>query len=665
MEPGKTVIYFDKDKITCGICLAMKGNRLHLISEHNREVNLTLSRVIHSSDKSFNLKLPKEDLLKELKTIVQKEANLAERVNTEELWNLLQGEGEHFDLHYITEIAFGTSPTSEQSLSVLRSLFAEKVHFKLKAGKFKVHSPHQVQQILMKLQRDAEREKDLEEGSSWFRKKWDSIPTEDPPRKNHYLSLLRELAIFGTDSPRYQEGKQLLQMANLNYPEAPFKLLVKMGEMQEDENLLLPRYGISTQWTSETRGEAEQISQNLTVQPPSSQNKRRDLTPLKVFSIDSATTLDIDDALSIETSEMLHQVGIHITDVAHHITPESHLDRAANERTTSIYLPEGNIPMLPPILSEDVISLVEGKERLAISVIIHFDSSHEIKEFEIVPSKVKVEQRYTYTQSDKLIAHNQNLSCLLQLAQHLRETRLKAGALFLPLPELTIRVDEQKTIQVSKRERETPSEVIVSELMILTNWLCARFLQDRGVPLIYRNQLEPREIVEGAGKDNLSLNYKQRRFLNRVILSTTPENHSGLGLNPYSTFTSPIRRYLDLIAQRQLKSVLIGDRKPYSEEELKQLIVEIGGTQAKVNLAREQRRKYWLIKHLEGKVGERLPALVLNHSFNRCELLLTDYLLEVSIPSSPAESFPPNTIIEVTLETADAWQGLVRVTPAK
>ena len=377
MEPGKTIIYFDKDKVTCGICLAKKGNRLHLISEHNREVNLTLSRVIHSSEKSSNLKLPKEDLLKELKTLVQKEEKLKESVNTEELWTLLQGEGEHFDLHYITEIAFGINPTSEQSLSVLRSLFADKVHFKFKAGKFRVHSPHQVQQILMKLQRDAERENDFEEGSSWFRKKWDDIPTEDPPRKNHYLSLLRELAIFGTDSPRYQEGKQLLQMANLNYPEAPFKLLVKMGEMEEDENLILPRYGISTQWTPEALGEAAQVSQNCTVRSPSSQNKRRDLTPLKVFSIDGDTTLDIDDALSIEASEMLHQVGIHITDVAHHITPESHLDREANERITSIYLPEGNIPMLPPILSEDVMSLVEGKDRLAISIIIYFDSSHE------------------------------------------------------------------------------------------------------------------------------------------------------------------------------------------------------------------------------------------------------------------------------------------------
>jgi len=665
MEPGKTVIYFDKDKITCGICLERKGNRLHLISEHNREINLNLSRVIHSSAKSFNLKLPKAELLKELKTIVQKEEKLTEHVNTEELWNLLLGEGEHFDLHYIAEIAFGTNPTSEQSSSVLRSLYADKIHFKFKEGKFRVHSPHQVQQILMKLQRDAEREKDLEEGSSWFRKKWDGIPTEDPPKKNHYLSLLRELAIFGTDSPRYPEGKQLLKMANLNYPEAPFKLLVRMGELQEDENLLLPRYGISTRWTPEALGEAEEIYHASTVQPPSSQKKRRDLTPLKIFSIDSETTLDIDDAVSIEAGEMLHQVGIHITDVAHYIIPESHLDRAANERITSIYLPETTIPMLPPILSEDVISLVEGKDRLTISGIIHFDSSNEIKEFELFPSKVTVEQRYTYTQLDKLISHDQNLSYLFQLAQYLREKRAKAGALFLPIPELSIRVDEQKTIQVSKRERETPSEIIVSELMILTNWLCARFLQDRGVPLIYRNQTEPREIVEGAGEDSLSLNYKQRRLLNRAILSTTPENHSGLGLSPYSTFTSPIRRYLDLIAQRQLRSVLIGDRKPYSEEELKQVIVDSESTQAKINLAHEKRRKYWLIKHLEGKIGEKVIALVLNHSFNRCELLLTDYLLETSIPALPSETFPPDTTIEVKLETADAGKGLVRVTPVK
>ena len=663
MDPGKILTYFDKGKITCGICLEKKGNRFHLLSEHNRELNLIPQRIIHSSEKTLNLKLPREDLLKTLKTVIGGEEQLKENVNTEELWNLLQGEEESFDLNYIAEMAFGANPTSEQSAAIFRALFEDKIHFKFKEGIFKVHTPHQVQQILMKLQRDAEREKDLEEGSSWLRKKWDGIPAEDPLKKDHYLILLRDLATFGAESSYYQEGKQLLKRAHLTDPDAPFKLLVKMGELQNDENLLLPRHGIPTQWTNGALKEAEEIYHAFKTQPLSSKNKRRDLTSLKAFSIDSESTRDIDDALSVEVKGASYYVGIHIADVAHYILPESHLDREAYERTTSIYLPESKIPMLPRVLSEDALSLIEGEERRALSIIIHFDSSNEIKEYDIFPSTVKVHHRYTYIQSDSQIHSNQGFSYLLQLAQCLREKRVKAGALFLPIPELNIKVDEQKTIQVNKRERETPSEIIISELMILTNWLCASFLQEKGIPLIYRNQLEPKEMVEGAGKDNLFLNYKQRRLFNRVILSTTPDNHSSLALKPYSTFTSPIRRYLDLTAQRQLKSVLIEDRKPYSEETLKQMIVDTEINQTKINLVHEQRHRYWLLKYLEDKVGKILPALVLTQLLNRCDLLLTDYLLEVSIPSSPADSLSPGATIEIKLESTDAQKGIVRVLP--
>jgi exoribonuclease-2 len=666
MEPGKIVTYFDKDKITCGICLGRKVNRLHLLSEHNRETNLNLNRVIHSSEKILNLKLSKEELLKTLRSIISKEEELKESVDTEELWNLLQGEGESFDSNYIAEIAFGANPTSEQSAAMLRSLYEDKIHFKFKEGKFTIHPPHQVQQILMKLQRDAERETELEEGSAWIKIKWDGIPIEDPPGKDRYLALLRELAIFGSESPEYQKVKQLLKRANLNQSDAPFKLLVKMGEFKEDENLLLLRYGIPTQCTPQSSAETEEICHNFNTKLISLKNKRRDLTSLEVFSIDSETTRDVDDAISIEMDETSYQVGIHIADVAHYIIPESYLDKEACERTTSIYLPEGKIPMFPPPLSEDILSLVERKERLAISIIIHFNSSNEIKEFNFFTSVIKVHNRYTYTQSDNQINSDKKLLCLFQLAQHLRGKRVKAGALFLPIPELTIKVDEHKTIHVCKRERETPSEIIISELMILTNWLCASFLQEKGIPLIYRNQSEPREIVEGAGKDNLFLNYKQRRLLNRVTLSTVPGNHSSLGLKPYSTSTSPIRRYMDLIAQRQLRSALIEDRKPYSEEELKQMIVDTEFNKTKINLVQEQRHKFWLIKYLEGKIGETFPALVVNHAFNRCELVLTDYLLETSVPSSKkAEPISPGATIEVKLEAADASKGIIRVIPTK
>ena len=665
MQPGTVVTFFDKDKLTCGICLECKGNKLHLLSEQNRTFNLNLNRVIHHSEKPLNPDLSKDELLKQLKATILAEEHLTESLNTEELWQLLHDEGENFDLPALAELAFGAHPTSEQSAATLRALFADKIHFKFKNGVFAVHPPDKVQQILIKLQRDAEREEELQEGSTWLKKVWEGVHVEDPPGKDRHLDLLRELAIFGSDAPEYQKGKELLKRAQVNHTDAPFQLLVKLGEMREDENLLIPRYGIPTNWLPETEREAEAINRSFTAQTIAAMNTHRDMTALEVFTIDSETTRDVDDAVSVDSAGTSCQVGIHIADVAHHIVPGSQLDKEASERMASIYLPEGTISMFPPLLSEGIFSLTEGQHRLAISIMVDFDSSYEIKTFAITPSVVKVARRYSYDQSNDLLKSDKNLSCLFEIARHLREKRLEKGALILPLPEMMVKVDESGTIQVIRRERETPSEVIISELMIMTNWLCAGFLRERGVPLVYRVQPEPKELLEGAGGDELFINYRQRRLLSRMMLSTTPESHSSLGLTPYSTFTSPIRRYLDLVSQRQLCSALFDDRKFSSEEELKQLIVDTEMNQPKINLLQDQRQKYWLLKHLEGKVGETLTGLVVRTWANRTEFLLKDYLFETSIPFSSADSLSPGTTVTLKLEQVDARSGLIRVTPVK
>jgi exoribonuclease-2 len=321
--------------------------------------------------------------------------------------------------------------------------------------------------------------------------------------------------------------------------------------------------------------------------------------------------------------------------------------------------------MFPPLLSEGIFSLTEGQPRLAVSVIVDFDRGYEIKTFSITPSVVKVDRRYSYAQSDDLMKRDKNLSCLFEIARHLREKRLQAGALILPIPEMVVKVDESGTIQVSRRERETPSEIIISELMILTNWLCSGFLNDRGIPLIYRVQPEPKELLEGAGGDYLYINYRQRRFLSRMMLSTTPGNHSSLGLSPYSTFTSPIRRYLDLVVQRQLLSALLDDQRTYSEENLKSVIVDTEMNQSRINLLQDQRQKYWLLKYLQDRVGETLTALVVRTLVNRTELLLVDYLFETSIPSSSADPLTPGTTVTVKLEQIDPRSGLIRVSPVR
>jgi exoribonuclease-2 len=665
MKPGTIVSYFDKDKITSAICLECNETRLHLLTEQNREINLGVSRVIHSTPTVLKADSSRENLLKALKALTQEADALKAGINTEELWNLVQGEADRLDVPYLAALVFGGSPSAAQTTATLRALCDDKTHFKFNQGAFIIHTAGQVEQIETKLRREAERERDLKEGSDWLRKKWAGTPADDPPRKSHYVELLRGIAVFGDEYSESQKAAEMLKRAQLNQPDVALKLLIKMGEMGENENILLERHAIPFRWTPEALRESERIYESFSGTLPSLQSGRMDLQELTVFSIDSETTRDVDDAVSLELSDEGSQVGIHIADAAEFILPGMQLDKEAAERTASIYLPEGKIPMLPAPLSEDTLSLAEGKSRLAVSSIIRFDRSLNLTGFTIVPSVIRVKRRYTYDEANDLISDSRDFAYLHELAQRLREKRVSAGALLLPIPELNIAVGEDGAIQISKRERELPSETIISELMILTNWLCAGFLRQQSVPLVYRNQSEPRESIPGAGKDNLVLNLRQRRLLSRVTLSTAAGNHSSLGLQPYCTFTSPIRKYADLVAQRQLKAALLGDRKPHSEEELRKLIADLEINGSKINLVQEQRHRYWLTKYLEGMIGDTLNALVVNQAFNRCDLFLTDYLIETSIPCSPSSAPAPGTALAVRLEKVDVFSGTIRVSPLK
>jgi len=200
--------------------------------------------------------------------------------------------------------------------------------------------------------------------------------------------------------------------------------------------------------------------------------------------------------------------------------------------------------------------------------------------------------------------------------------------------------------------------------MILANWISARFFKERGVPAIYRSQLEPRELIDSAPDrvPQLLLNYRQRRLLSRAEIGTDPQCHSTLGLDCYTTMTSPIRKYMDLVIQRQLKSVLNGSQPEYSEEELKRIITELEITQNRIKMVEQQRLRYWLLRYLERMIGEKVTAMVLDRNHRGYLLLLTDYLLEVN-PSIPKRELQPGDEIMVRVEKVDPRLEILRVSP--
>ena len=663
MEPGRIVIFIENKKILLGVCLEVKKDRLHCLTESNRETNLSAQRILLQSPYSLNLTESRTMLMERLKGVGEKQETLKGEISPQELWEMVKDEGESFSVPYLSEVVFGKGSSFEHEGAVLRVLFEDRLYFKLQKDKFSPYTPFQVEQNILRIQKEMEREEMLQEGSEWLRAIWEEKETAEPSRKQEFIHLLKEMAIYGEEGPNYSQTRELLNRAKLTQPDAAFKLMVKMGVWNEDENLLLHQFQVPVEWSEEVLSEVEKICSQCS--PGIWKNTRRDMTFLPCFSIDYETTRDVDDALSLEKKDdTTFRVGIHITDVAEILPVDSLINEEAFERGETIYLPEGKISMIPLMLSEDLCSLVAARQRPAISIFTELNRDGNILSFEIVPTIIEIKERFAYSEVDRMVGSDERFSLLFALSQGLRRKRIEQGALILSIPEIMVRVNGDKTILVEKREKETASQTIVSEFMILANWLSARFFKERGVPAIYRSQLEPRELINSAPDrvPQLLLNYRQRRLLSRAEIGTDPQCHSTLGLDCYTTMTSPIRKYMDLVIQRQLKSVLNGSQPEYSEEELKKIITELEITQNRIKMVEQQRLRYWLLRYLERMIGEKVTAMVLDRNHRGYLLLLTDYLIEVN-PSIPNRELQPGDEIMVRVEKVDPRLEILRVSP--
>ena len=257
------------------------------------------------------------------------------------------------------------------------------------------------------------------------------------------------------------------------------------------------------------------------------------------------------------------------------------MDREVRERSTSIYLADRTIPMIPPVLSEQAASLAVGEARQALSVLAWFGPDKKLTDYRIVPTRILVRKRLSYEEADERIADDDSAEALMfSIAEELRRTRLASGALIFKDPEISVRVAEDGGIEVSKRDRETPSQILVSEMMILANNMFATFMSEKGIPGIYRSQPPPAEKIELDPEYDPVQSYRSKRLLSRGDLGTTPAPHSTLGLESYTTATSPLRRYTDLVVQRQIKAAFEGREPPLDRAGVEQIpdggILQIG-----------------------------------------------------------------------------------------
>ncbi|MCS7195241.1 MAG: ribonuclease R, partial [Meiothermus sp.] len=372
------------------------------------------------------------------------------------------------------------------------------------------------------------------------------------------------------------------------------------GEGPEVETeAIIAKYGLRSSFPPEVVAEAEQVARI----EPEELARREDFRALRVFTIDGADAKDFDDAIHIEPlSNGNYRVGIHIADVSHYVREGGPLDREAYERATSVYLPGRVLPMLPEALSNGICSLKPGEDRLVLSVLVELTPEGKVKGYRFAEGVIRSVARLTYEDVEAFAeakdrgesppdgaippALHPDLELLLSLTQALKQRRLEQGALDFNFTEVRVEVDPEGNLHLIPL-REPRARSLIEELMLLANRTVAKHLADRKIPALFRVHEDPSQeafarLVAALGRLGYSLpggeptpkalqavlrqaeGRPEAPVVSTLLLRSlrlaryAAENlgHFGLAAEHYLHFTSPIRRYPDLVVHRVLRALL-------------------------------------------------------------------------------------------------------------
>lgn len=400
-----------------------------------------------------------------------------------------------------------------------------------------------------------------------------------------------------------------------------------------DTLAIMRQYGLPEAFQVEVMREAGASAARLG-QP----GRRIDLREKFIFTVDPATAKDFDDALSLERDEQGRRVlGVHIADVCHFVARGNALDREAVERGNSVYLPDKVIPMLPEELSNGLCSLKPDQDRLAFSAFMTFDEAGRVVRSKFARTLIRSRLRLTYEQALQVLETPRGMACAVplpagareligdvcELAMQLRARRMAQWALDIDMPENQVVIGKNGMIEDIRPVVNDISHQMIEECMVAANEAVDREISEKGMKLIHRLHEEPAaDKIEMLTADLHDMGYQPGqlnnrrnlmefitriretplansaqmailRSMKRAVYSSKQGGHFGLAKKFYAHFTSPIRRYPDLVVHRILAAILESHGNPYAAEELERLAVHCSETE---QVAQEAERELLEIK---------------------------------------------------------------------
>ena len=454
------------------------------------------------------------------------------------------------------------------------------------------------------------------------------------------------------------KNNQLIKAKIINYKHPYFKdceLVEVIGNI-DDEGIeileVIHKYNLINKFTKEEENFALNVNQEVKEEELIG---RKDLRSLNIFTIDSESTKDIDDAISIERIKDNYLLGVHIADVSYYVKEDSILDKAAFARGTSVYLADSVIPMLPKALSNGICSLNPKVDRLTLTCEMEITKKGEVVNYKIYPSVINSKHKMTYTNINKMLDGDkeiiteysdiyQDVLLMQELQNILFDIREKMGSIDFETLEPKLLFDESgKLNDIVIRERQT-AERMIEEFMLVANQVVATHIFNQKLPFIYRiHELPNAEKLENVfafvkrlGYDNYEGDYSQENLqtLLKAVENTTYEKvvttlllrsmskarysrenkgHYGLAFDNYTHFTSPIRRYPDLIVHRNLRKYIFNSNKKYNDEtiiKLDEIAKQSSETEKQAMNAEREVLDIKKAEYMEKHIGEEFTGVI-------------------------------------------------------
>lgn len=487
--------------------------------------------------------------------------------------------------------------------------------------------------------------------------------------------ILEQIIIPPKEAKGVKEG-QIVSAEITRWPSrtmsAAGRVLEVLGEPDDPDveaEVILRKYGLTNSFPRDVMAEVKSVPAEVS---DAEVKGRVDLRERTTITIDGETAKDFDDAVSIERTAQGYRLWVSIADVSHYVREGTAIDREAFERSTSVYFPDRAIPMLPEALSNGICSLNPKVDRLTMTAEIEFDNDGRPLKRRFFESVIRSAERMTYTKVKAMIDGDEalrgryahilsDITLMAELARKLTSRRFERGSIDFDLPEPQIIIDLEGRVEDIVRSERNEAHKLIEEFMLAANKAVAEEFSGRGLPFIYRVHEEPdeesvhdfadfvasfgmrftpggpksfQEVLrrfEGRPEERL-VNHVLLRSMKQAVYSEENVGHFGLAFEDYTHFTSPIRRYPDLVVHRLLKLLM---RKAYTKEEQARmesvLPATAAHTSARERKAMEAEREIADLKKcqfMKDKVGEVFDGFISGVTSFGFFVELKDYFVE-------------------------------------